>query len=124
MIEVKKNGFISLFYFLKKMVGGNKDDFLKFMSGIGWVGDRFVDALSCCEPCREEIGFMTMDIMKLKRMSEKVGLYDEVIVFLAKKVFNFITRTLIAETGCDNIDSVDKKSEMVRCLLFLNFCFF
>jgi hypothetical protein len=96
------------------MVVENKDDFLKFMSGIGWVGDRFVDTLSCCESCREVFGFITMDIMKLKRVSEKVGLYDEVIVFLAKKVFNYITHTLTAETGCDNIDPVDKKSEMVR----------
>jgi hypothetical protein len=95
------------------MVVETKEGFLKFISQIGWVGNEFVDFRICCDGCQERFGFITMDIVHLTILSQKVGLHDEVIVLLAKKVFNYIARSLSDETGCDNIDPVDMKSEMV-----------
>jgi hypothetical protein len=94
-----------------------KDDFAKYMSQIGWVGNGFVDF---SKSVKEDGGFnfAAFDREKVKTVSEKVGLVDEVIVFLAKKVFSHI---FLPDTGCDNIDPVHMKSEMVRISFYLIF---
>jgi hypothetical protein len=94
-----------------------KDDFVKYMSQIGWVANGFVDFSI---PEAGEFGFVAMDAMKVKTVSEKVGLFDEVIVYLARKVFSHTIHSVTDEIGCDN-----KKFEiMVRIYHVLFFtCF-
>jgi hypothetical protein len=93
-----------------------KDEFAKYMSQIGWVGNGFVDFSKALKHGRFK--FATLDLDKVKTVSEKVGLLDEVIVFLAKKVFNDIFECFRTGHFTDNIDPIHKMSEMVRICFF------
>jgi hypothetical protein len=78
--------------------------FVEFVSSqIGWIGNEFIDFSA------DNFEFASMDVAKVKMVSEKLGMFDEVIVFLAKKVFPVDT----GDGGGDNIDPGHKKFEMV-----------
>jgi hypothetical protein len=104
------------FQSLKKMVRASlklenvetRAGFVEFVSQIGWIGNEFIDFSESLKA--DNFEFASMDVAKVKMVSEKLGMFDEVIVFLAKKVFN---RHPVDTNSGDNIDPAHKKFEMV-----------
>jgi hypothetical protein len=71
----------------------NKDDFVKYMANIVWSRNSFMDFSESISltPCRLRCNkYSEMNPETVLTVAKKVGMEQEVIVFLARKLFEYI----------------------------------